>query len=366
MRVLWLIDSLTLGGAESLVVTFASAARAHGIDLTVCALTTIDGNPVEARLRAIGAEVVTLGARNLRDRGAFRRLLALIRERDVQVIHSHLTYASTWGAIASARTRVPHVATLHTLPVTPRANWRDRTRQRLMAFMLSRYAFRVIAVSQAQAGAWAGRGLLRGEKIAVVANAVEYPANADRQNGGTGNTVGTVAVLREGKGIDVLLRAWRLVLQQQPGASLVIAGDGPLRMSLVSAAQQLGISGAVQWLGYRSDVPEILASLDLFVHPTLQDALPTAVLEAMAAGLPVVASAAGGVPEIITDGVNGLLVPPGDEVPLANAIVRVLRDDALRHRLADKGRQTVTQRFSVERWVDTLHAIYARAMGNAS
>jgi glycosyltransferase involved in cell wall biosynthesis len=372
MRLLWLIDSLTLGGAESLVATFAEAARGTELELTVCALKTIDGNPIEKRLRPAGFDVVNLGARNLRDLGAFRRLVALIREREIDVVHSHLTYASIWGGLAAARARVPHVATLHTLPLQSQASASDRVRQRILARVLSHHAFRVVAVSQAQADAWVDAGLVDGEKVSVIPNAVDVEGAGDSPpaphpaGGGIGRnahsaTVGTVAVLREGKGLDVLLRAFRDVRKAYDGAKLVIAGDGPLRAALEREANELGLGESVRWLGYRDDVQSVLASLDVFVHPTLRDALPTAVLEAMAAGVAVVASHAGGVPEIVEHESNGLLVEAGNEEALAAAIARLLNDENLRDRLAAAGRETVRERFGVGLWLERLSGTYRDA-----
>ena len=148
LRLLWLIDSLTVGGAESLAVSFAREATRRGIELTVCARTTIDGNPLEADVRATGARVESLEARNLRDMSAFRRLLPLAREADV--IHAHLTYSAIWGALASRITRVPLVATLHVPPS-------GDVREPILVFLLNRYASRVVMVSHALRESWGER-----------------------------------------------------------------------------------------------------------------------------------------------------------------------------------------------------------------
>ena len=387
MRLLWLIDSLTLGGAESLAATFAIEARRRDVAVTVGVLKTIGGNPIESRLRDAGIDVVHFGSRNLRDIGAFRRVVAAIRDGEFDVIHSHLTYASIWGALASARTGVPHVATLHTLPLKTGAGAANRARQRLLVSLLTRYAARVIAVSDAQRDAWVNTTSLRPDRTVVVPNGVALPdSNAravqnddtlflisaggervgvrgDARGDRTGPTVGTIAALREGKGLDVLLTAFSAVRKAMPDATLVIAGDGGLRESLETQAQRLGI--APHWLGYRDDVDTVLAMLDVFVHPTFEDALPTAVLEAMAMGVAVVASATGGVPEIVTHEENGLLVPPGDVDALQTAMLRLLHDPDLRHRLAAAGRRTIEDRFSVDHWIDTLLGVYRDAIGEA-
>lgn len=376
MRLLWLIDSLTLGGAERLALTFARAARGRH-DLVVCALKTIGGNPIEQQLREEGAEVVNLEARNLRDREGFRRLAALVRDRGIDVIHAHLTYASIWGALVARRTRVPLVATLHTLPL-PRRPWtRDGVRQAIMAWLLRKRAARVVAVSRAQADAWVARGLVPRSQVAVVPNGVELAArpragatttSPGRSAGPWGENhlvLGTAAVLREGKGIDVLLRAVAR-LAGTHDVELKIAGDGPLRVELAGEAERLGLGGRVEWLGYRDDVPELVATFDLFVHPALFDALPTAILEAMAAGVPVVASATGGIPEIVVEGETGLLVAPGDEEALATAIGRLVRHRTMLRELGAGGRRRAEEEFSTKRWVERLETIYREAVGGGS
>lgn len=374
MRLLWLIDSLTLGGAETLAAKFAIEARRRGLDVTLAVLKTIGGNPIEKRLHDADVAIVHLGSKNLRDVRAFRRLISLIRDERYELVHSHLTYASIWGAVASARTGVPHVATLHTLPLKPGAGAADRVRQRLLVSLLTRYAARVIAVSDAQRSAWIQATPLRSDKVIVVPNGVatagDEPSSAAREEGMTSTSdspaIGTIAALRRGKGFDILLPAFRRVQQEMPHATLRVAGDGALRDALQRQATDLGIAASTEWLGYREDVDAVLARLDVFVHPTFEDALPTAVLEAMAAGVPVVASAIGGVPEIITHEVDGLLVAPGDVDALAAAILRLLRDAGLRTRLAEAGRATIGRRFAVDVWIESLLGVYRDVIEEAA
>ena len=124
MRLLWLIDSLTVGGAESLVVPFARKYRG---DLTIACVTSIAGNAIEAELKKDGVNVINLESRNLRDRRAYRRLLALAREKKFDLVHAHLTYAAIWGSRLARRTGIPCVASLHVAPPTA---FRDRIKDR--------------------------------------------------------------------------------------------------------------------------------------------------------------------------------------------------------------------------------------------
>lgn len=372
LRLLWLIDSLTLGGAESLTVAFARAARERSIELTVCARTTIEGNPLESEIRAAGVAVENLGARNLRDIRAFRRLLAIVRKRQIDIIHAHLTYAAIWGGFASLATGVPSIATMHVAP--PRGEgYREATRQWIMRRLVNHQAARAVVVSEALRQTYAAAGIDR-SRLVVVHNGVDVrPARGNtrriRQELGIDDgalLLTAVAVLRDGKGIDVLLRAVARLAEAFPSMRVLIAGEGPKREEWEPLTRALAIDGRVIWAGVRRDVDDLLEASDLFVHPTLADAFPTVVLEAMASGLAVVASRVGGIPEIVVDGVTGKLVPAGDDEALAEAIGDALRNSSWRRDAGAAARGRVGREFSTEAWVDRLERLYANVRAEST
>jgi glycosyltransferase involved in cell wall biosynthesis len=168
----------------------------------------------------------------------------------------------------------------------------------------------------------------------------------------------TVARLHEQKGHAYLLAA----AAQVPDATFVLAGDGPLRAPLEAQARELGISGRCLFLGHRTDVQDLLAAADLLVLPSLWEGLPVSVLEGMAAGLPIVATAIGGTDEAVTHELNGLLVPPRDAGALASAICRVRGDAVLAERLARAGRERVEREFSSEVMAGNVMRIYDEVM----
>ncbi|HUG06690.1 MAG TPA: glycosyltransferase [Candidatus Limnocylindria bacterium] len=365
IRLLWLIDSLTVGGAEALVVPFARRAAAERIELTVCARTTIGGNPLENDVRATGVEVVNLEATTLRDRAAFRRLMRTIGERKIDLIHAHLAYASIWGALAARRARIPLVASLHVAPAAD-AGLKERARRQILVWLLNRHAERIVFVSAALAAEWRKSSSLRAGKLSVVHNGIDVnpPASVGGEDvrSELGLAVGaplvmTVSVLRAGKGIDVLLRAAARILEESPSCRFAIVGDGPMRETWQKLAGELGVAEAIVWTGYRRDVSRLLAAADLFVLPTLRDAFPTVLLEAMAAGKPIVASDVGGVPEIVDDA-TGRLVPPADEGALARAILEALRDRHWRDRAGAAAASRLLERFSIDAWLSRLRAMY--------
>jgi glycosyltransferase involved in cell wall biosynthesis len=170
--------------------------------------------------------------------------------------------------------------------------------------------------------------------------------------------VGVVARLEAEKGHRTLLDAWPAVLASVPDAWLLIVGEGSERNALESQTAELGIAHRVVFTGRREDVPAVTAALDIAVLPSYREAQGLSVLEAMALSRPVVASAVGGIPEMIEDGVSGLLVPAGEPEPLAAAIVRLLTDHPLADTIARRGHELVHERFCVELMVRAVSDLY--------
>lgn len=357
-----------MGGAESLVLPFAKHLDRNHYELFVCSLGTIGDNALEHELRAAGIPTTNLGARNLRDVRAFRRLRRFVEENRIDLVHAHLTYSAVWSALLSRFTGIPSVASLHVAPSATREQkktLRHRVmtdvRDRLMRFVLDRWSSAVIMVSDALRQTYLASGGLRAEKLRVVHNGIEVERfQRDRAETRArllreldlphdARIAVTVSVLRPAKGIEVLLAAVRLL----PDIQFVIVGDGPK-----AAEFRSGSAPNVRWTGFRRDVDAILAGCDLFIHPSLDDAFPTVLLEAMAAGLPVVASRVGGIPEIVDDGVTGRLVPPGDPQQLAAAI----RDGLGNATMGKVAQKVATERFSTKAWIERLTRVYAEVL----
>jgi glycosyltransferase involved in cell wall biosynthesis len=204
------------------------------------------------------------------------------------------------------------------------------------------------------------------EKLGVIYNGVQVPETSASPREARaklglpldGQVIGTVSRLYLVKGIDFLIRA----LAQMDDAALAIVGDGPERAALETLADTLGVAGRIHWTGHRRDVPTLLPAFDLYVQPSLHEGMSNTILEAMAAGLPVVATAVGGTPEVVDDGVTGLLVPPRDPDALAGVIVRLLRDLDLRRKMGRAGQERVRRHFSLEQMVRQTQALYERLL----
>lgn len=364
-----------MGGAESLVLPFARTVDRRRLDLRVCCLKSLGGNPLEEEIREVGVSCLNLHSRGLRDLGAFRRLLRWVRSQGIGLLHAHLTDASIWGALVSRLTGIPAVATLHVVP-SPASPWsRLGLRQRLMVRLLNWWSRGVIAVSQAVRDAWICHHGFRPDRLVVIHNGIDWrrytPANPGSREQARlplgipleVPVLMTATILRPGKGLDVLIRGIPLLRSRLPEVRLLIAGDGPLRESLVAQAEAEGLSPQIHWLGWRRDLPDVLPAADLFVLPSLEDAFPTVLLEAMAAGLPVVATAVGGIPEIVEPDRTGRLVPPGDAEALARAAGELLDRPEVRTAMAEAACRRVRESFSVEGWVARLEEVYTQALG---
>jgi glycosyltransferase involved in cell wall biosynthesis len=285
---------------------------------------------------------------------------ALAAERPA-VFHAHLNWplACKFGLLAARVRRVPAIVATAQLFVEALMNRSVRFQLRVVSAGVHRY----LAVSGDVARRLEASFGIPARKLRVVHNGID-PAPFERppdrgllatlSDGAREPVVLTVARLSPQKGLDTLLAAARDV----PDARFVIVGNGPERPALESQAQALGVSGRVSFLGHRRDVPDLLHACDLFVLPSLFEGLPLAVLEAMAAAKPVIASRIGGTDEAVVEGVTGLLVPPSDPAALAQAIRTVLSDPALAGRLGAAGRARLHAEFSAQRMVHAVEATY--------
>ena len=279
-----------------------------------------------------------------------------LRARRPDVFHAHLTWplACKFGLVGSILADVPAtVATLQLYVEFP-LNLSILVQQRWIAARISRY----VAVSHAVAQRVIHKLPWPARKVQVIHNCISTQAPdqvCDRPIKQTDRPVVlTVARLDEQKGHRYLLEA----AVQVPEAQFVLAGDGPLRASLELQARSLGLQERVKFLGYRSDIANLLESCDVFVLPSIYEGLPLSILEAMSARKPVIATQIGGTDEAVIANETGLLIPPADPHALAAAIRKILSDRSLAQRLASAGRVRVEQEFSAARMVQQMIELY--------
>jgi glycosyltransferase involved in cell wall biosynthesis len=365
LRVHALIDNLSCGGAELLLAEFAGPARAEGIDLSVGYFTDKWGDEAVRRLRQAGVDpelVPVSSLLSLQDLNRVRRHLARVAP---DVVHSHLGTSDCVGSVASRLLGLPAVSTLH------QAEWvggshRGSARLRLTALARRRCARRIIAVSESARRAYLATGWEAPERVTVVHNgvagmAVPGAGRAVRRELGIpldAPVVAMVATLRPEKCHEVALAALPALRARFPDVRLLLAGDGPTRPRLEDLTRAIGREGVII-TGHRDDVMAVLDAADVLLHPSRIEAFPTVLLEAMAASVPIVATAVGGVPEIVRDGEGGRLVePPPDQGRLLAALEPLLGDPVLRRRMGAAGRERFERNFTLDRWVEKTRSVY--------
>jgi glycosyltransferase involved in cell wall biosynthesis len=371
LRVHTLIDSLTWGGAEMLLADLASGAPSAGIDISVGYLRDLDSSPSARRLRETGVEPRLVGTGRMIDSRSLRRVRSHLKTVQADIVHTHLATADFLGTIAARSLGIPSVSTIHLIGpgASDPPGLRTTIKSGLTATVRSRVGARTIAVSEAARLAYLKRHRLRPAGVVTIHNGIAAKAprtSREEMRARLGLdpdafAVAIVSVLRRGKGHEVAFEAVAQMRREWPALKLVVIGDGPDRERLTALAAPLG-EGALL-LGHRDDVPDLLNAVDVLLHPTLMDAFPTVLLEGCAAGLPILASEVGGIPEIVGDGQNGLLLPA---VPSTEAIVerlsRLLREPALRARLGANARDRYEQEFSAQQWAGRLRALYDQVL----
>lgn len=367
--IVWMIDRLGPGGAEQLMPTILTNLVKEGFNIRVCVLRIRHGNPIAHDLERLGLPVDLVLVPNLRHPLNLFRILRYLRKHRPQILHTQLEFSDILGTIAARLLGIPCVSTLHTLDIFEEkksATWRLKLRW----FVLRNFCDKIIAVSDITRRHHLDGGRLGEKKTITIYNGLDISRfqkpdasvqQALRQSldlPPNRQIIITVAVLREPKGIQFMLKALPAILENKPDTHYLIVGDGEYGDTLRDLAAGLGIEGHVTFTGRRTDIPALLSIGDMFVLPTLKDALPTVLIEALAAGTPIVASNVGGVPEIVQDQVNGLLVPPGDPAELAQACLKLLQDKGLASQFIQAGNEMVRRRFDISVQIGQLSQIY--------
>jgi glycosyltransferase involved in cell wall biosynthesis len=354
---------MPVGGAEDLV-----AAIVQGLDpqwFSVSVVTLGPPGPVGLELRSRGYEVTSLGLDIKRT--SIWRIVGAVRRRlkadPPDILHTHLYHPNLYGRLGALGLGLTGVvAAVHN------SYTRVKLHRRGWNFLLGWATDRVL-VGSAQVrqdvrrydGVPGSRLLLMpyGIPLAELNPRLSRQEARERLGLSGGDLVmGVVGRLEEQKGHTCLLAALPALQKQIPDLMVLIVGEGREEEKLKSQVRALKLANTVRFLGTRRDLPEIYRALDLFVHPSLWEGLPLALLKAMGAGLPVVATRVSGSQEAIEDGVNGCLVAPGDPEALARAILELHRHPEMRQRLGDAARRTVAARYSLEAMLQKLADLY--------
>jgi L-malate glycosyltransferase len=317
-------------------------------------------SPLLVRAVEAGLETISLAMPADRPVGAIFRLIKILRDHSADVIHMHTSHAATLGGISGrwARTRVKILS--RRVDFSVRGN----------PFRKIKYEWgidRIIAVSEGIRQVLIRDGI-DPDKIGVVRSGIDLtafdpalPRDRFRKEIGIDEAaplIGTIGHFADHKGHRYLVEAVPAVLRRLPEARFVLVGEGGLRPTIESQTARMGLEKEILFTGFRKDIPSILAAIDLFVLPSHLEGLCTSLMDAMAMKKPVVATRTGGIPEVVEDGVTGLLVPPRDPGALAEAIVAMMLDPGIRSRMSEAGLARVRERFSVGSMVDGTEEIY--------
>lgn len=369
-NIVYMIDGLGMGGAERLMVPLLKHLNREMFTPRVCVFQIKGGNPIADQLQAIDIPVDYLPVPYLRDISALPRLRRYLKMVQADLVHTQLEFADILGNISSKLLRLPSVCTIHTMP-SQETGIKGKSHQRAEWLALHLFCDRIISVSEEARLYHLNISRVAPEKVITIHNGIDlsHAQSIDQEKERiavrgefhipeAANLLTTVAVLRDLKGIQFMIRAMLGILAAYPDTYYLIAGDGAYRDALVEEVAKLGVENRVVFAGMRNDIPRILAASDIFILPTLTEALPTVLAEAMAARLPIIASAVGGIPEMISDRQNGRLVSPGDVQELTAVVVELLSDAAARKSMGSSGWEVVQKKFNIWEQVRQLGALY--------
>lgn len=350
LRLAYLIDALNRAGAQTSLLRLARGLASRGYRQRVYCLNRRFHPDLLLELQPV-AEMIFLGKAQLAAGLGLLRLYRDWRAWRPHIVQTFLPASDLIGRAVARAARVPVIVT------SIRARNVDKSRLHLWLDRLTMpWAHRVVFNSRHVVEFSRQREGVHPEQVVVIPNGVPPPRRVWQP--ARRGLVGTVGRLRPQKDLPTLLRAFQTVLQSLPAAELWIIGEGELRPALEAQAARLGIAPRVQFLGERGDLPELLACLDVYAHPARFEGMPNAVMEALAAGLPVVATDVDGVRELIVHAQTGWLVPPGDAGALAAQLVYTLTHPDEARRVGAAAARRMAGHFTVEQMVAAFDALY--------
>ena len=367
-RVVYLAHTFSVGGAEEMVLNLVRHLPPRFEPMACC---IHDAGPIGEEIRRTGTPLAVLGLNpGLRRPFDVSGIRAYLRETRPQIVHTFLLTASLYGRLAAILEHVPIV-----IGTEVNIYQRKKKHHAIAERLLMAGTDRVVVSAESVRDFYIDQVHADPAKVEVIYNAVDFeqaratmPRAAMRAALGVPDAVqvaGVIARLTEQKGHRFLFEAMAVT----PALSrlhLLVIGGGDLQADLVACVAALGIAARVHFLGPRRDLGDLLGAMDLFVMPSLWEGLPLSLVLAMGAGLPSVATAVAGIPEVVDHDRTGLLVPAADAPALGAALARIVTDAALRDRLGAAGRASVRPRFGVDRYVESIARLYDRLLEQAA
>jgi glycosyltransferase involved in cell wall biosynthesis len=361
LKVVTLVDGFPgAGGAERVAADLATRLDPHRFDSVFCVTRPWWGPGREESLRAAGVRTLTLQRRSARSALAWLPLISLLRRERTDILHCHKFGSNFWGTILGRITGVPViVAHEHVWSFEGQAH-----RRLLDRYLIANGAQVFLTVSNETRRQMIEVEGIDPDLVRVLPNGIPplEPSGRDvRRELGIdpeAPVIGTVSVLRSQKALQVLIRSAARLVREFPTLKVIIAGEGPERVNLEALVTELGLEGRVILVGSRTDVSDVLASFDVALSTSDYEGSPLAIIEYMAAAKAIVATRVGGVPDLIQDGVHGLLVETQDAEGVASAVARLLSDPDLRARMGEKARKRQQAEFTIDAAVHRLELLY--------
>ncbi len=364
LRVMHVVRSLEFGGAEKMAVRLASLQKSsRTVEPSIVCMRSLGPLAVEAGKNGVLVELVGMGG--VRYISPISRLAGMIRREKPDIVHTHNLVAHTHSAMAARLCGVPVVHTKHGRQLTSfsRAPWLRR--------YLYGVAARIAVVSGDTGESLSSKVRIDSSRMVVVYNGIDTSkfAKADRVRSRealgipeSAVVVGAVSRLDPVKDHSTMLKAFARIVGGGREHLFLIVGDGPERGRIEDLIGDLGIRDNVIMTGFNEDIPGMLAAMDIYMQPSIAEGLSLTILEAAAAGVPVVSTRVGGTPEIITDGENGVLIEPGDVDALAGVLRRFLEDRKPFEEMAKKARRRIKEVFSIEEMTRNYETIYRNVL----
>ncbi|HOI66380.1 MAG TPA: glycosyltransferase [Thiomonas arsenitoxydans] len=364
-----MIDELPRDGAEMLLVDLMRL-RIPGYRYTIVCL--IKGGPLEQEFEKLGVPVVIFGRKGKLDFGLVFRVASWLKRERAAVVHTHLFTADTYGRLAARLAGVPALfSTVHNI-VNP---WKGSGRK-LIDRLFARLSTAVVGCSEEVTQTLATRDKIPASKLVSIPNGIDLQKFSSFSGAGVRSEfglpedrplIGIVGRLHEQKAHGDLFRALAELPQvRHKQLNCLVIGTGDLQDALKQQVKALWLEDCVIFTGMRTDVPRLVAAMDVFVMSSHWEGLPIALLEAMASSKAVLCTRVGGIPDVVIDGENGLLVEPRDVPQFAKRLDDLLQDPALRARMGQRARETVIARFDVSRTAAAYNRLHQQALGLSS
>ncbi len=376
IKIAYIVTPIEFGGAEKVNLTFLRNVDRTRFEIQLIVLirpwekNNFVINELEKEKYIIRKIPVAMRPRNsgrdyIRIIRCFRMLYSILTSNSFDLVHSHGYFADIIGIPAARVLKIPHISTCHGFI----SNDRNLVLYNRLDQIALRFSDKIIAVSE-QIKNDLERSGIRRSKITVIQNAVQTTHKTENYEENRRKKrldltikdeefiVGYVGRLSDEKGAQYLIEAGMLLMETGMPCKILIIGDGPKRKELEDMVKMKGLEDNIIFTGFQTNIEEWMPVLDIFILPSLTEGTPMALLEAMAFGLPVVASDVGGIPEIIDSGENGILVPAANPDKIKEAISTICKDNCFRTKLSEMAKKTIRSKFNINEWINKIESVY--------